>query len=256
MTRHNRKSPTSELWSLFFDFDGTLVEIADRPDAVIVPRELGAELSHLANRVGGALAIITGRRVAEIDRMLSPFQLDVAGVHGAELRLAQSTTKGTDHHNEKLTLVVRELHKRFGDAGLLVEDKAFGAAVHWRLQPSYKEAVLTFLRNAASALGEDYRIQLGKAVAEIVPASSSKAKVIERILATPTYCNRRPVFFGDDLTDESGFDFVNSAGGISVRIGSGPTLAHLSLPNPAALRDRIASWSKGEAINLEKDLGK
>jgi trehalose 6-phosphate phosphatase len=256
MTGHNRKAPICEPWSLFFDFDGTLVEIADRPDAVIVPRELGAVLSHLAARVGSALAIITGRRVEEIDRMLSPFQLDVAGVHGAELRLVQSKTIGIYHPSEKLTSVVDELHKRFGDAGLLIENKGFGAAVHWRLQPSYEEAVLSFLRDAVSALGGDYRIQLGKAVAEVLPASSSKAKVIENILAAPTYRNRRPAFFGDDLTDESGFEFINSAGGLSVRIGSGPTLARFRLANPAALRDCIAAWSTSEAIDLEKDLGK
>jgi trehalose 6-phosphate phosphatase len=256
MIRDCRESPVSEpSWSLFFDFDGTLVDIAGRPDAVSVPPELGAMLSQLANRVGGALAIITGRRISEIDGMLSPFRLDVAGVHGAELRIARDIT-GSHPSNEKLSRVIKQIYQRFAKAGLLVENKQFAVAVHWRLQPSYEPAVLSFMADAANALGEGYRVQLGKAVAEIVPASSSKSKVIESILAMPVYRNRKPVFFGDDLTDENGFKFVNGAGGISVRIGSGPTVARFRLPCPAALRDRIAVWSKSEAIDFVEDLAK
>lgn len=254
MSKSSIPLPTEEPWAFFFDFDGTLIEIADRPEAVKVPRNLGGQLAQLAKLVQNAVAIVTGRRIAEIDRMLSPHHLDVAGVHGAELRIAQKVSLMSSIPSERFTEILAELHRRFGKAGLLIEDKGFAAAVHWRLQPNYEVDVLSFMKEASHYLGSDYRLQLGKKVAEILPASSSKDRVIELFLGSPAYQNRRPIFFGDDLTDESGFDLVNRANGISVRVGCGPTIARYRLPTAKVLRQQLSEWAKGQTLDFQKEL--
>jgi trehalose 6-phosphate phosphatase len=247
--------PAEERWAFFFDFDGTLVEIAERPDVVAVPKDLSFNLAALSDRLEGALAIISGRQIAEIDALLSPYRFDVAGVHGTELRLKPNTSPAADQRSEEFEKLLAELQRRFGSAGLLVEDKGVAAAVHWRSNPEYEADVVSFMKQASRALPDQYRLQLGKAVAEILPASSSKAQIIERILSTRAYEGRTPVFFGDDLTDEGGFEFVNQAGGISVRIGAGLTCAGYRLPSVASLRSCLAGWAEGAPLEPGKDLG-
>jgi trehalose 6-phosphate phosphatase len=253
MTKPDAALPASESWAFFFDFDGTLVEIASRPDEVVVPNDLGAQLAELAGRAGGALAIITGRRIADIDRLLRPYRLDVAGVHGAELRLAKRTMRTSQARNDRFTKIVSELHERFGSSGLLIEDKGFAAAVHWRSQPTYEADVVKFMNESLSMLGGEYRLQLGKSVAELVPTASRKEIIIERILESEKYRGREPVFFGDDLTDEGGFDFANRSGGISVRVGDGPSVAHYRQPTVAGLRERLKGWAAGAPLNPDED---
>jgi trehalose 6-phosphate phosphatase len=253
MTKPDAAMWAGESWAFFFDFDGTLVEIANRPDEVVVPSDLGVQLADLAGRAGGALAIITGRRIADIDRLLRPHRLDVAGVHGAELRLAKRTTLTSQARNDRFTKIVSKLHERFGSSGLLIEDKGFAAAVHWRSQPTYEADVVKFMNESLSMLGGDYRLQLGKSVAELVPTASRKELIIERILESEKYRSRKPVFFGDDLTDEGGFDFANRSGGISVRVGDGPSVARYRQPTVTGLRERLKGWAAGAPLNPVED---
>jgi trehalose 6-phosphate phosphatase len=236
-------------WAFFFDFDGTLVDLADTPDGVNVPHDLGAHLGQLARRVENALALISGRRIAEIDRMVSPHQFDVAGVHGAEWRLAHHVALTLPASDKKLGEVLNELHRNFAPVGLPIEDKGLAVAIHWRLQPDYEPVVLRFMEEASQFLGSDFRVQHGKAVAEIVPASTGKDRAIEMFLDATRYRNRTPIFFGDDLTDESGFTLVNRRGGISVRIGSGATVARYRLATPESLRQRLALWARLEVLD-------
>lgn len=243
----------AERLAFFFDFDGTLVEIAERPDVVSVPDELPLHLASLSYRVQGALAIISGRQVADVDSLLSPHRFDVAGVHGAQLRLEPDTSSGVDKRSTEFSKLLTELQHRFGGAGLLVEDKGVAVAVHWRSRPEFEGQVVNFMNEASLTLPGRYRLQLGKAVAEILPASSSKAQIIERILSMPPYRGRSPVFFGDDLTDEGGFEFVNQAGGVSVKIGAGFTCARHRLPSAAALRSCLAAWAEGAPLDPRKD---
>lgn len=241
-------------WAFLFDFDGTLVDIAESPDEVKVPRELGSHLASLSRRANGALAIITGRRIADIDRLLAPHRIDVAGVHGAELRIGSQTITRSSEQSPGLAEVLEGATEKFGaERGILIEDKGNSMAVHWRRRPSMEAEVLKFMTDASQLLGDRYRIQLGKAVAEIVPRSTSKGYAIGRILAAAAYNRRRPIYFGDDLTDESGFDAVNRAGGASVRIGFGTTSAQYTLPDTESLRRCLAVWANGGPIELRRD---
>lgn len=236
--------PASAPWALFLDFDGTLVEIAERPEAVAVDPALPGILARLEERLGGALAIVSGRPIAFLDQRLAPLRSDAAGLHGIERRFAglYAPCRPDEHP------ALRDAVARIGAAiaahpGLLVEDKGCSAAIHWRLAPQAADVALGAARDAAAALGPTYRIQLGKAVAEILPAAASKGGVIADFLTAAPYRGRRPVFVGDDLTDEHGFETVNAAGGVSIRVGAGETIARARIENPAALRRLLAAWA-------------
>ncbi|HST94560.1 MAG TPA: trehalose-phosphatase, partial [Microvirga sp.] len=123
-------------WALFLDFDGTLVEIAERPDAVVVPADLGRTLQSLRDRLGGAMALVTGRSIAVIDGFLAPDRFDVAGLHGAEYRLAGGLFPCRPEEHPDLRRAIEELEERFAaEAGVLIEDKGCSVALHWRLAP-------------------------------------------------------------------------------------------------------------------------
>jgi trehalose 6-phosphate phosphatase len=129
--------------------------------------------------------------------------------------------------------------------GILIEDKGCSVAIHWRLAPDLSDFARATAQETAAALGGEYRIQYGKAVAEILPAASGKGWVIERFLEEPPFRGRRPIFIGDDLTDEHGFRTVNARGGVSVRVGEGETVAAVRLGTPAELRRALGEWAAG-----------
>jgi len=232
-------------WALFLDFDGTLVDIVDRPDAVVVDPSLTPLLSRLGERLGGALALVSGRPIAFLDARLGR-SFDAAGLHGIEHRIAGrlSPCRPEDHPDLRQAVEALRAHVATHD-GILIEDKGCSVAVHWRLAPERAEFARQTARAAAEALGSRYRIQYGKAVAEILPAASGKGWVIDHFLQGPPYRGRRPIFVGDDLTDEHGFGIVNARGGVSVRIGEGESLAHLRLGTPADLRRTLSEWAAG-----------
>lgn len=232
-------------WALFLDFDGTLVEIADRPDAVIVPADLPRTLRELGAQLGGAMAIVTGRSIAVIDDFLAPDRFDVAGLHGGEHRLAGRLFPCRPDEHPDLRRAVGELQRRFAGApGILIEDKGCSVALHWRLAPEGAELAAETMRTVAATLGAGYRLQLGKAVAEVLPARASKGGIIRHLLTQGAYRDRRPIFIGDDLTDEQAFAAVDDLEGISIRVGSGPTRARYRIGAPSALRDLLGRWAR------------
>ena len=237
--------------ALFLDFDGTLVEIAPRPDAVQVDPDLVPVLERLRARLDGALAIVTGRPVEVIDDFLSPVRFDVAGLHGVERRVDGVRAGGRPEDHPDLRAEVPRLRAAVAalDA-VLIEDKGASVAVHWRLaNPEDAARAESAVKAAAAALGADYRLQLGKAVGEIVPASATKAHAIRAFLEAPPYAGRRPVFLGDDRTDELAFGSVNADGGVAVRVGPGETEAARRLADPAAVRDLLRAWADGAPID-------
>lgn len=239
--------------ALFLDFDGTLVEIAARPDVVAVDPALGGVLARLSLALDGALAIVSGRPIAAIDDFLTPHRFDVAGLHGAEYRLGDRLSPCDPARHPALRRALADLEARFGIVpGLLVEDKGCSFALHWRLAPERAGEALETAEAAAVALGPDYRLQRGKAVAEILPAGAAKGPVIERFLSEPGYQGRVPAFIGDDLTDEGGFAAVRARGGVSVRVGEGPTGAAKRIPSPAALRTLLFRWAEAGRVDLQE----
>jgi trehalose 6-phosphate phosphatase len=239
-------------WALFLDFDGTLVELAARPDSVHVDPALSGTLVQLAHSLSGALAIVSGRPITTIDQYLGP-HFDVAGLHGAERRVGGIVRPGQTPDRGGLRRALDVLQRLARDEPrLVIEDKQLSVAFHWRLVPALEALALTTVDRALAAAGSGYRIQYGHAVAEIVPAHVSKGAAVDEFLTLKPYAGRRPVFFGDDLTDEAAFAAVNRHGGVSVKIGEGPTAAGVRLATPEALRRRLASWAAAGRLSPEE----
>lgn len=232
--------------ALFLDFDGTLVEIAPSPEDVRLDRRVAPALEALRTGLGGALALVSGRPIAFLDEMLTPHSFDIAGLHGAQIRVdgeIRSQSDAPENMREALRDLVRFANSH---VGIIVEDKRISVALHWRLAPSLEEEALALMRRIAARLGPGMRLQEGKAVAELVPAGASKGSAVAWLMATPAYAGRRPVFIGDDITDEDGFEAVNAMGGVSVRIGTDrESHATFRLASPTALRHILLEAAEG-----------
>ena len=233
---HEIASPDRDI-ALFLDFDGTLVEIAPSPEDVHLDRRVAPALTTLRAQLGGALALVSGRPIAFLDGVLAPHRFDIAGLHGAQIRVDDEIRSQADTH-DGMRSALRDL-VRFANShvGIIVEDKRISVALHWRLAPALEDEALALMRSIATRMGPDMRLQEGKAVAELVPAGASKGSAIAWLMATPAYAGRQPVFIGDDITDEDGFEAVNAMGGISVRIGADrESHASCRLASPTVLR--------------------
>ncbi|MFE1601367.1 trehalose-phosphatase [Methylobacterium sp. ID0610] len=237
--------------ALFLDFDGTLVDIAPRPDQVVVPPELPGALARLRARLGGALAIVTGRPIATIDGFLAPERFDVGGLHGVEMRRGSDVAGCEPAAHPALRAGVVALAHAVADLdAVLIEDKGCSVAVHWRLAtPTDAGRAQDAIERLAADLGPAYRLQRGKAVAEILPATATKGHAIRSFQQEAPYAGRRAVFFGDDLTDEKAFVTVNADGGVSVRIGGGATVAQRRLLQPEDVRELLLRWADGAPID-------
>ena len=231
-------------WALFLDVDGTLLEHAARPDAVRVAAAVHRLLEALRLATRGALALISGRAIDDIDVLFAPLRLPVAGQHGAERRDAA----GRLHRHQGATEAVRRAAARLGafaarHAGLVFEDKGHNLALHYRQAPAAAQAAQAALRAAALELGGDYEVLEGKMVVEIKPAGRDKGRAIDEFMAEPPFAGRTPVFIGDDVTDEFGFGVVNRLGGHSVKVGPGASAARHRLADAAAVREQLATWA-------------
>ena len=210
-----------ERWAIFLDVDGTLVAIAATPQAVLVEPSLLARLEQLRHRCGGALAVVSGRALADIDRLLAPLRLPAAGLHGRERRRADGTRLESGGP-EAIIAPLRPLLSAYVEArpGLLLEDKGGSLALHYRLAPAYAASVARLARRLA-AEEPRLRVIFGRKVAEFQPRGSDKGAAIAAFLAEPPFAGRRPVYAGDDATDEDGFVTVNRLGGLSVKVLNG-----------------------------------
>lgn len=229
--------------ALFLDFDGTLVEIAPDPGSVRVPPALPGVLARIADRLSGAVAIVSGRPLGEIDRFLDPFASAASGLHGLERRLAAGEPVVSVPRPEPLDrLVAAFAASGFGGDGVLVEDKGATVAFHFRAAPERGAAISAFVRERARELS-GLAVVEGKMVIEVKPRGADKGLAIRAHLATAAFRGRIPVFLGDDVTDEDGFAAVLELGGVAVKVGDGPTVATHRLADVAA----VHSWLTGLA---------
>lgn len=234
MTLAELLSPRS---ALFLDFDGTLVDIAPQPHAVHVPDALLQVLRGLEATLGGALAVVSGRPIEQIDGYLEPLQLPVAGVHGAERRGADGRVVFAETHPlDRVEQAARTLVARH--PALLVETKRGSLALHYRNAPALESECMQAMQAAVDA-SPGLVLLHGKMVLEAKPRGATKGHAIEAFLREPPFAGRRPVFIGDDVTDEAGFATVQRLGGIGVKVGAGETAAAHRLPDPAALRREL-----------------
>lgn len=220
--------------ALFLDFDGTLVDIAPEPGAVVVPCGLVPTLSALQQYLGGAVAVVSGRPIREIDQYLGPLRLPVAGVHGAERRAADGAVDLLPTHPlDAVERAASILAARYPQ--LLVEHKDSSIAVHYRAAPELEQECLDAMQEAVER-SPGLTLLRGKMVVEAKPGGATKGSAIEAFLREGPFAGRLPVFVGDDVTDEGGFAAVQRLGGLGVKVGEGPTVAWQRLPTPGALR--------------------
>ena len=232
-----RRAPAPSLaWCLFLDVDGTLLDIADTPAGVVVDEALKDLLSRVSERLGGAVALVSGRSIAALDELFAPLKLPAAGQHGAERRSAAGLVSSAADDGSRLALVRAHLAAFVeSNPGTLLEDKGRSLAVHFRLAPGLGDMVRRAVTEEASRVAPRYEVQEGKMVFEIKPRGFTKASAAEAFMREAPFAMRTPVFVGDDLTDESGLRFAEAAGGLAVAVGT-RVRADWQLDDPKAVR--------------------
>ena len=219
--------------ALFLDFDGTLVELAPGPDAIEPIAGLADMLKQLDVRLGGRCAVVSGRGIADIEKHIGPLELAAAGSHGSDIRAANGTVLG----DEPIGLpqeIETELRAYAAEHGIDYEEKPHGGALHYRSAPEKGEAAEAFGKALAAKHG--WTAQSGKCVVELVAGQADKGTAVTALMETNPFDGARPVFLGDDLTDEKGFAVCNEMGGSSILVGERtPTCAKYQLPDVASV---------------------
>lgn len=220
--------------ALFLDVDGVLLDFSAHPDDVAVGDALMRRLRALHDELNGALALVSGRAIAALDALFAPLRLPSAGLHGLERRNTGDIARiGID--GSALDAVrenARDIVARY--PGALCEDKGVALALHWRAEPLAAADLQALAASAAMTL-PDFHLQPGDHVVELKPRGADKGSAIDAFLHEPPFQGRKPVFLGDDLTDEHGFEVVNRCGGTSILVGSRtPSAARHALVDVAA----------------------
>jgi trehalose 6-phosphate phosphatase len=244
--------PSLSSVALFVDVDGTLLEIAPTPLAVRVDTGLTDLLRALLLGTSGALALVSGRSIAEMDALFLPLTLSAAGLHGFERRGASGSYDcrrlPAAPALERARAMMLELANEH--PGLLVEDKRFSLALHYRRVPQLENVVARAMTDIAASVRPEFELQMGKMVAELRPAGSTKGAAVSEFMSEHPFRGRVPVYIGDDLTDESAFEWVNGAGGLSIAVNvSGATAARELLPSVSAVRAWLAQMCGGSSLS-------
>jgi trehalose 6-phosphate phosphatase len=228
-------------WCLFLDVDGTLLELTETPTATVADPPLKALLAEVAERLGGAVALVSGRSIAYLDRLFAPLQLPAAGLHGVERRKASGAIQGASYVDGQLN-AARTALASFVAAhpGTLLEDKDRSLAVHYRMAPAAEAAVRQTVAAVAKPMGTNYHIQEGNMVLEIKPYGFTKGTAVKEFMHEPPFSGRTPVFVGDDLTDEGGFRAVELFGGTSIAVGD-RVRGHWRADSPSEVRRWLES---------------
>ncbi len=226
----------------------TAPEFAASPEAVVRSRGLDRVLEGLEHATGGAVAFISGRSIAELDRVLAPYRFPAAGVHGLEQRDAEGALSRTEGFGVALTKAKRRLdawaHRL---AGTLVEDKSLSVAFHFRRRPELAAELAERFHDLAGELEDELEVLEGDHVYEVKPRVGNKGSAIREFMQQAPFAGRTPVFIGDDVTDEDGFRVVNALGGLSVKVGEGSTEARARLPDVEAVLDWLAELTGARA---------
>jgi trehalose 6-phosphate phosphatase len=239
--------PAASGWAFFLDIDGTLLDLAEHPRAVRVSVALPL-LERLLAVSGRAVALISGRSVDDIERMFYPLVFPIAGQHGIERRTAEGLLVRHAPPLEQLGRAASELVRlTAAHTGLVAENKGMTLALHYRRAPELHEVAEREMRAIAASLGDAFELQAGKLVFELKPSGKNKGSAIAEFMREAPFAGRLPVFIGDDLTDEHGFDVVNRLGGHSVKVGPGPSRARWRLADTFAVREWLAACIEREA---------
>lgn len=234
-------------WAYFLDIDGTLIDFANHPDAVDIDTALLDLIERLRLATNGAVALISGRSISDLENRLGTLRLPLAGQHGLERRDAAGRLWIHAAPPDAKCLIKEALAPILAKhPGLFLEDKGLTLALHYRMAPRLAGYVHRIMGRLAVRAGRDLEVQRGKRVVEIKPAGIDKGTAVAEYLAEPPFKLRRPVFLGDDLNDEHGFAEVNRLDGISIKVGSGVSCARFRLPDVAAARRWLGDALKGK----------
>jgi trehalose 6-phosphate phosphatase len=226
---------------LFLDIDGTLLDMALTPSTVHVPPGLAELLGIVATRLSGALAIVTGRPIAEADELLRPMKFVAAGVHGAEMR---TTATGeikplTPSFSPALLGDIRTA--AISMPGVVTEDKGTGIALHYRLAPELRDSLLITLQALMPKYPGQFTICEGRKVVEILPVGFSKGRALRQLACLPEFSNRIPIMIGDDIADVDAFRVAETMGGFGLKVaGENFSKAEASFTGPAD----VLAWLK------------
>jgi trehalose 6-phosphate phosphatase len=218
------------------------VDIADSPSAVHVDQDLRLLLEDLHRLSGGAVALISGRSIVDIDRLFPGARLPAAGQHGLERRDAAGRIEGHAVPGGQLAWARGRLAAAaVARPGLLLEDKGLSLALHYRRAPQLAGYAHRVMRALLHRVGAQYCMQTGKRVVELKPTGKDKGVAVLAFMREAPFAGRIPVFIGDDVTDEYGFAAVNRLRGYSIKVGSGPTAARWHLPNVEGVKRWLRS---------------
>lgn len=229
----------NEATALFLDFDGTLVDIAEQPELVRIPEDLTYIVQQLVIGLQGALAIVSGRTLEDLDRFMAPLVLPLAAEHGAAQRFADGRVVRFAAPDLRAVagkaLTLTAIH-----AGLKVEVKSAAVALHYRHAPELELLCVTAMTEAVQ-MTPGVELIKGKCVVEVKAAGVNKGTAVATFMLQPMFAGRVPVFAGDDTTDESAFAVVQAMGGAGIKVGPGDSLARLRCASPDALRRWLQS---------------
>lgn len=236
-------------YAFFFDVDGTLAEIRPQPDAVAIPTSVRDDVQALSAACRGALALVSGRPIVQLDALFAPLKLPLAGVHGAERRDAA----GELHRVALPTEVAAPLRQMLEQGinaipGAMLEAKGMAFALHYRQAMAHQQRILTLAESAAAQFPQ-MTLQPGKCVVEIKPRGTDKGAAIHAFMREAPFTGRIPVFVGDDLTDEQGFQAVNAMHGVSVKVGDDSGHARYRLETVAD----VHHWLERILLQLQQD---
>jgi len=221
--------------ALFLDFDGTLVELAESPDAIAPLLDMSDRLAALSKRMGGRLAVVSGRSIADIEKHVGPLSVAAAGSHGSDIRGGDGQSLGASAA-EFPREIEQDLRAFAKSEGINYEQKPHGGALHYRSNPELGPKTLSFAKDLADKHG--WAVQSGKCVAELVAKGVNKGDAVLAFMKTAPFKGARPVFIGDDITDEAGFRICRDLGGAAVAVGNRETTsANFNLPNVAAVHE-------------------
>ena len=236
----------SERWAIFLDVDGTLLDFAHHPDAVDVDAQLHDDLARVGTRLQGALALLSGRPLSQLDHLFDWRTHAAAGLHGAEVRTPDGREHITGEDPAFAKVRDRALALVAEAPGVVLEDKRRALALHYRQAPNAQHAAERVARTLLRETGERYVVQHGDQVVELKPAGVDKGRALEAMMQVAPFRGRRPWMLGDDLTDEDAFHRVNAMGGTSVIVGDRrPTVAGCALDSPAAVRAWLHALADG-----------
>lgn len=244
----------TSLVALFLDVDGTLLDIRDDPAEVAADHALTGLLRACSDKLNGALALVSGRSVTELDRIFAPAVFPVAGAHGAELRFDGGRTQSMSTGTVPRAALSRLEQFVAANEGLLLERKRGGVSLHYRRMPELEDECRKLVVALMAEFGNGFRLIAGKMVFEIAPDAHNKGAAIRSFLEQAPFTGRVPVYVGDDVTDEDAFSEVNSLEGISIRVGgSSESEARFELPDVASVRCWLSDAILGNRQELKSE---